>query len=109
MFCSNCGKEIDDKACVCIGCGVSVKSEQVIKKDSASALWWWLGFICPFAGLLIWICCHDSTPIMARKAGIGAIVSTVLSVVSIVLLYVFVFAFVAFWEASDLFQYTYYI
>lgn len=27
MFCSNCGKEIDDKAVVCIGCGVSVKKQ----------------------------------------------------------------------------------
>lgn len=24
MFCQNCGKEIDDKAVVCVGCGVSV-------------------------------------------------------------------------------------
>lgn len=29
MFCSNCGKEIDDKAVVCIGCGCAV---QPVKK-----------------------------------------------------------------------------
>ena len=26
MFCSNCGKEIDDKAAVCIYCGVATKN-----------------------------------------------------------------------------------
>ncbi len=28
MFCKNCGKEIDDKADICIYCGVSTKSWQ---------------------------------------------------------------------------------
>ena len=28
MFCRNCGKEIDDKAAVCIHCGVSVVEPQ---------------------------------------------------------------------------------
>lgn len=30
MFCNNCGKEIDDKAVVCVGCGVPV-----VAKDKA--------------------------------------------------------------------------
>jgi len=25
MFCRNCGKQIDDKAVICVGCGVPVK------------------------------------------------------------------------------------
>ena len=28
MFCSNCGKEIDDKAVICPGCGVPVAGAQ---------------------------------------------------------------------------------
>jgi len=27
MFCRNCGKQIDDKAVICVGCGVPVKAE----------------------------------------------------------------------------------
>lgn len=29
MFCSNCGKEVNDKAVVCIGCGVELKTNAV--------------------------------------------------------------------------------
>jgi hypothetical protein len=34
MFCYNCGKELDDKAVVCIGCGVSVARE--VPKNNSS-------------------------------------------------------------------------
>ena len=38
MFCKNCGKEIDDKASVCIHCGVPVKHEtqQVVVSNAPS-------------------------------------------------------------------------
>ena len=28
MFCKNCGKEIDDKAAICVHCGVNIKNSQ---------------------------------------------------------------------------------
>ena len=28
-FCSNCGKEVDEKAVVCVNCGVSLKNESI--------------------------------------------------------------------------------
>lgn len=32
MFCKNCGKEIDDRATVCVHCGVPVTVEEVEKR-----------------------------------------------------------------------------
>lgn len=43
MFCYNCGKEIDDKAVVCIHCGVETKNmksssdKNIVINNSASA------------------------------------------------------------------------
>jgi uncharacterized membrane protein YvbJ len=34
MFCSNCGKEIDDKAVVCVGCGVPITPKNAKPKMS---------------------------------------------------------------------------
>ena len=33
MFCYNCGKEIDDKAVVCIHCGVATKNMNSTDKN----------------------------------------------------------------------------
>lgn len=46
MFCTNCGKEIDDKAVVCIGCGVAVKKDQAGEKSWLATL-----LLCLFLGM----------------------------------------------------------
>jgi uncharacterized membrane protein YvbJ len=42
MFCKNCGKQIDDKAVICVHCGVPPKSEKkyckVISKENITLL-----------------------------------------------------------------------
>lgn len=54
MFCSNCGKEIDDKAVICIHCGCATKNQPEQKPNKsmlcAVILWLFLG------GLLIYFC-----------------------------------------------------
>ena len=37
MFCRNCGKEIDDKAAVCVNCGVPPKSEKKFCQNCGQA------------------------------------------------------------------------
>ena len=32
MYCSNCGKKVDEKAVICVGCGVPLKNNQNIDK-----------------------------------------------------------------------------
>ena len=47
MFCSNCGKEIDDKAVICVHCGCAIQNnvQQKPHKSMALALvlWFFLG------------------------------------------------------------------
>lgn len=39
MYCKNCGKEIDDKAVICVGCGCAVESnEQVITMPESTII-----------------------------------------------------------------------
>lgn len=92
MFCRNCGKEIPDKAAICLGCGAEVKRPVV--EDTAGAGWWWIGFLVPLAGLLIWITCSDTQPNRAKKAGIGALVGVITAVALTVLFCVFWFVLV---------------
>lgn len=89
MFCSHCGKEISDKAAICIGCGAEVKAPAV--EEKASAGWWWLGFAVPLAGLLIWVIDMDKYPKRAKKAGMGALISTIVGVALAILFYVLYF------------------
>ena len=46
MYCSNCGKEIDDKADVCVHCGV------LIKKANNSCSWLTTLLLCIFLGII---------------------------------------------------------
>jgi TM2 domain-containing membrane protein YozV len=45
MFCSNCGKEIDDKAVVCVGCGVATPKNATANKEWLTTL-----LLCLFLG-----------------------------------------------------------
>lgn len=96
MFCSFCGKEIDSKASICVHCGKTVQSYHEAQKDEGRALYFWLGFLLPLAGFLIWVFTHDNTPNNARKALIGAIWGTVAVVLAIILFYVLFFALMFF-------------
>lgn len=91
MRCVNCGKEIDEKAVICVGCGTKVQ-KQIIESKSGTALWWWVGFLVPVAGLLIWGICKDTQPLHAKKAGWGAVFGAIAGVVAVVLFYIIWFA-----------------
>ncbi len=91
MFCSHCGKQIPDNAYICVGCGNKVQKEI---NDYASAGWWWLGFLIPMAGFIIWACLSDSSPNKAKKAGKGAIAGLITSVAFTALFYLFYFIFI---------------
>lgn len=45
MFCKNCGKEIDDKAAICVHCGVNIKNSQSEGKSWITTL-----LLCLFFG-----------------------------------------------------------
>jgi len=39
MYCYNCGKELSDKAAVCVGCGVSVAAKPDAAKPAGGVHW----------------------------------------------------------------------
>lgn len=91
MFCPYCGKQIDDKAAVCLGCGRSVQNiTNKSMQDSSSAGWWWLGFLCPIVGFILWCVWTGSTPMRAKRVGWGALIGVITSIVLIVLYYILV-------------------
>ena len=81
-YCSKCGKEIMDEAVVCPGCGCTQGNTSVQSaNDSSSFGWALLGFCVPVAGLILYLIWKDSTPLKAKSAGKGALVSVILSVI----------------------------
>lgn len=93
MFCPYCGKEINDNADVCLGCGRSVSNfKKSGNNDSNSVGWWFLGFFIPIVGLVLWLVWSGNTPKRAKRAGWGALVGTIVRVALVILVYVAVFA-----------------
>jgi len=93
MYCNNCGKEIDDKALICVHCGVST-SNNVIQTLSANDgdLGCLLGGVCflaPIVGLILYLVWNPTMPKKAKSAGKMALISTILGVVFYI---IFVFA-----------------
>ena len=86
MFCKNCGKEIDDKAAVCIHCGVATNSTPEVV-DNGGFGWGLLGCCIPIVGLILFLVWKDTKPKTSKAAGIGALVSVGIYI----LLYLFIF------------------
>ena len=73
MYCRKCGKEIDDEAIVCIGCGCAVEetkkdTEQDTSKTGIGIL---MGFFLGIIGLIIGLCLYKEDTV-ARKTFLKA-------------------------------------
>ena len=81
-YCSKCGKQIMDDAVICPGCGCAQETTPVVKQDDSSSFGWaFLGFCIPVVGLVLYLVWKDSTPLKAKSAGKGALVSVIVSVI----------------------------
>ena len=82
MFCSKCGKEINDDAVVCIHCGCSVnnKTSLPVTGDAPNTGWAILGFFIPLAGLILYLINKDTYPQKAKSAGKGALIGFCVSI-----------------------------
>lgn len=83
-FCKNCGTEIDDRAVVCPKCGVAQQTVPV-GEDNGGFGWGLLGFCIPVVGLVLFLVWKDTKPKTAKVAGMGALISVILSIVFYVL------------------------
>lgn len=97
MFCSKCGKEIEDDARFCQYCGSCVGNVKTEGKefyqyepqnkpvDKSSFLWGLLGFIIPIIGLILYLVWKDESPLRAKSCGVGALIRVAINVVASVL------------------------
>ncbi len=77
MFCSKCGKEINDEAVICVHCGCAVDNKNasaVANGDASNMGWAVLGFFIPLVGLILYLVNKDTHPLKAKSAGKGALV-----------------------------------
>ena len=77
MFCSKCGKEINEEAVVCIHCGCAIENKKApaaTNNDAPSMGWAVLGFFIPLVGLILYLVNKDTAPLKAKSAGKGALI-----------------------------------
>ena len=84
-YCPNCGKEVNEKAYVCLNCGIKLKEEN--SDDSGSVGYAILGYFIPIAGLILYIALKDTKPKSAKMAGKGALISVIVGIVLSILLF----------------------
>ena len=86
MFCKNCGKEVDEKAFVCVHCGCALeKKENIAVEEPKNTMGILLGLFLGLIGLIIGVCLYKDGS-LERETFIkgwtkGFIISVVISVV----------------------------
>ena len=96
MYCKNCGQEIDDKASICVHCGVAVEQKSEDKGTNVLAI---VGFVLSFfialAGLICSILGYKKAPEFGGKGKSLALAGIIISIISmalVVLIYIIVAA-----------------
>lgn len=92
MYCQNCGKEIDDKAVVCVHCGVETTplypAQNVSYQQDDAPLGCLLSGVCfimPLIGLILFLVWKKDTPTRAKAALKMAIIGFVVNIVIYIL------------------------
>jgi uncharacterized membrane protein YvbJ len=85
MYCSNCGKEIEDTARVCMYCGVPSnqgKQTQLSGEDTQTGcLIGGLCFFFPIVGLILYFVWKETKPESSKFAGKWALIGFIVNVV----------------------------
>lgn len=78
MFCSNCGKQVDERAVVCINCGCAVNNQALKPDDIPSIGLNILAFLIPLVGLVLYATHYKETPDKANSILFWTITSMVI-------------------------------
>lgn len=76
-YCRNCGTQIDDKAVICVHCGVAQPGSSGSLTDSGSLGWGVLSFFLPIVGLVLCLVWWQTKPKSAKVSGIGALIGAI--------------------------------
>lgn len=71
-FCSNCGKEVNENADVCLGCGKALNSNIAEKDTGIGGGMKFLCFMLPLLGLILYCVWRKDRPKSAKSAGKSA-------------------------------------
>lgn len=88
-YCRFCGAQLMDEAVMCPNCGCA---QGAIKTDSSSFGYGLLGFCIPIVGLILYLVWKNDTPLKAKSAGKGALISVICSFVIYLIYFVFLAA-----------------
>lgn len=94
MFCTNCGKEINPEAIICVHCGAPTKnnvSKVASGSDDGGALWLIVGLLIPVVGLILYLVWKEEKPRTASQAGKGALIGFIINVIFTILSFVLMF------------------
>ena len=85
MYCTSCGKQMDNDSKYCVSCGAPNPFQAPITKrtdpdDKPSFGFAVLGFFFPLVGLILYIVFSDRTPQKAKSVGKGALTGVITSV-----------------------------
>ena len=80
-YCRKCGAPISDLAYSCPSCGNIQSGPVNAGVDKGGFGWGLLGCCVPLAGLILYLVWKDQKPKTAKAVGIGALVSTIFSVI----------------------------
>ena len=96
-YCAYCGKELFDEAVVCPSCGCATDMVVAPKEEEKpSSGFKFLGFFFPVVGLVLYIVFKNKKPLLAKYAGIGALIGAIVSAVCSILYYVLYIAIMFF-------------
>ena len=115
-YCSNCGKELDDKAVVCPACGVQVapftQSEPKPYETLAgiTIVGFVLSFIFPIVGLIVSIIAHGNAKITMDQRNLsfsraGIIISSVIIGISVLTIIITIASCIAILGTAEYYYY----
>lgn len=83
-FCIICGNKISTQAVICPKCGAQQSNIQSVNNstDSGSLGWWWLGYLLPLVGLIVYLVSNNSKPRTAKLSELGAISSVIIEIIA---------------------------
>lgn len=91
MYCTNCGKELNPNADICLNCGAYVKKANTNIVDSNSTGLNILSFLWPLVGLILYLCYKDKAPIRAKGCGKWALIGFCISFAIFIISFIFSF------------------
>lgn len=79
MFCSNCGKKINENADICLHCGVLIKQNNNVDDTPNTALNI-ISLLWPVAGLILYLSMKNNSPIKAKSCGKYALIGVAITI-----------------------------